>query len=72
MKTNLSGELSYEFIPKTHPVAEPRHAQRTFKGYRRTDDQVGVRNMAHVQRLFKRVAIVGHSAISLNKPRVKI
>ena len=44
MKTNLSGELSYEFIPKIHPVAEPRHAQRTFKGYRRTDNQVGVRN----------------------------
>ncbi|MGY4797892.1 altronate dehydratase family protein [Lysinibacillus sp. FSL K6-0057] len=44
MKTNLSGELSYEFNPKTHPVAEPRHAQRTFKGYRRKDGQVGVRN----------------------------
>ncbi len=44
MKTNLSGELSYEFKPKTHPIAEPRHVQRTFKGYRRTDGQVGVRN----------------------------
>ncbi|WP_286923758.1 MULTISPECIES: UxaA family hydrolase [Lysinibacillus] len=44
MKTNLTGELSYEFNPKTHPIAEPRHAQRTFKGYRRTDGQVGVRN----------------------------
>ncbi|MCL1696843.1 MULTISPECIES: altronate dehydratase family protein [unclassified Lysinibacillus] len=44
MKTNLSGELSYEFKPKAHPVATSRHAQRTFKGYRRTDGQVGVRN----------------------------
>lgn len=44
MKTNLSGELTYEFIPKTHPVAESRHAQRMFKGYRRKDGQVGVRN----------------------------
>ena len=31
-----------------------------------------LRNMAHVQRLFKRAVIVGHSAIFLNKPRVKI
>ncbi|WP_016992808.1 UxaA family hydrolase [Lysinibacillus boronitolerans] len=44
MKTNLSGELTYEFNPKTHPVAESRHAQRMFKGYRRKDGQVGVRN----------------------------
>ncbi len=44
MKTNLTGELSYEFKPKTHPIADPRHAQRTFKGYLRTDGQVGVRN----------------------------
>jgi len=44
MKTNLSGELSYEFTPKAHAVAAARHANRTFKGYRRTDGQVGVRN----------------------------
>ncbi|WP_144788734.1 UxaA family hydrolase [Lysinibacillus fusiformis] len=44
MKTNLSGELSYEFKPKSHSVAPSRHAQRTFKGYRRKDGQVGVRN----------------------------
>lgn len=44
MKTNLSGELTYEFIPKIHHVAESRHAQRMFKGYRRKDGQVGVRN----------------------------
>jgi len=44
MKTNLSGELSYEFNPKTHPLAASRHANRTFKGYLRPDGQIGVRN----------------------------
>lgn len=44
LKTNLSGELAYEFNPKSHDVEVPDFSTRTFKGYRRKDGQVGIRN----------------------------
>ena len=42
MKTNLSGEIEYTYNPKlTHPeAAEPA----AFRGYRRKDGKVGIRN----------------------------
>lgn len=43
IKTNLAGLLSYEYHPKdvTLSIADEH---RTFKGYRRADGQVGIRN----------------------------
>ncbi len=42
MATNLSGEVEYTYCPKVSPVAPV--PVRTFKGYRRKDGRVGVRN----------------------------
>ncbi|MFD1428326.1 altronate hydrolase [Kroppenstedtia sanguinis] len=44
LKTNLSGELDYTYSPKQHALVAARHQNRSFKGYRRKDGQVGVRN----------------------------
>lgn len=42
MATNLEGEMTYTYEPDVHPLA-PLPAQ-TFRGYRRRDGKVGVRN----------------------------
>ena len=42
MTTNLSGEMEYTYEPDVHPVA-PK-TPRTFRGFRRKDGKVGVRN----------------------------
>lgn len=42
VKTNLSGQLSYEYNPSFTPVDV--NCTRTFLGYRRADGQVGIRN----------------------------
>lgn len=43
IKTNLSGLLSYEYHP-TNPVLKIADEHRTFKGYRRKNGEVGIRN----------------------------
>lgn len=43
IKTNLAGLLSYEYHPKQVTLDIPNE-HRTFRGYRRSDGQVGVRN----------------------------
>ncbi len=42
VQTNLAGQLAYEYHPDFTPVAP--HCTRTFRGYRRADGQVGIRN----------------------------
>lgn len=43
LKTNLSGEEEYEYIPDLHPVTYPVRSL-TFDGYRRKNGKVGIRN----------------------------
>lgn len=43
VKTNLSGTLSYTYTPDLHPVHYPK-TDLTFKGYRRANGKVGIRN----------------------------
>lgn len=43
LKTNLSGTLSYEYHPQNEPLDIPRQ-QLTFKGYKRANGEVGIRN----------------------------
>lgn len=43
IKTNLSGLLEYSYKPELQEIA-PATELRTFKGYKRTDGQVGIRN----------------------------
>ena len=43
VKTNLSGELDYTYTPDIHQVHYPKKAL-TFKGYRRSNGKVGIRN----------------------------
>lgn len=43
LKTNLSGEESYEYVPDLHPVTYPKR-DLTFNGYRRKNGKVGIRN----------------------------
>lgn len=43
VKTNLSGELEYRYQPDLHPTLYPKK-NLTFKGYRRADGKVGIRN----------------------------
>lgn len=43
VKTNLSGELDYTYEPKLHAVHYPKK-NLTFKGYRRDNGKVGIRN----------------------------
>ena len=47
MKTNLEGELEYTYEPDLKTVNYPK-ADRTFKGYRRSDGRVGVRNDLYI------------------------
>lgn len=47
IKTNLEGLLDYRYEPVEAPVL-PATAPRTFKGFRRADGQVGVRNQIWV------------------------
>lgn len=42
MATNLSGEMEYTYTPDIHPV-QPE-SSRVFRGYRRKDGKVGIRN----------------------------
>ncbi len=42
MATNLSGEMRYSYEPKIRPVVP--HTARSFRGFRRKDGKVGVRN----------------------------
>ncbi len=42
MKTNLSGQLEYRYQPEIHPL-EPKPTA-TFRGFRRKDGKVGIRN----------------------------
>ncbi|MGG5359500.1 MULTISPECIES: UxaA family hydrolase [unclassified Enterococcus] len=43
VKTNLSGELTYSYQKEVHPVHYPVE-NLTFKGYRRSNGKVGIRN----------------------------
>ncbi|GIO68013.1 MAG TPA: altronate dehydratase family protein [Paenibacillus cookii] len=43
MKTNLSGEEKYEYVPDLHPISYPPRGL-TFQGYRRKNGGVGIRN----------------------------
>ena len=43
VKTNLEGLLDYSYEPSLVEIA-PAPVQRTFRGYRRADGQVGIRN----------------------------
>ena len=43
VKTNLEGLLDYSYEPSLVEIA-PASVQRTFRGYRRADGQVGIRN----------------------------
>ena len=47
LKTNLDGELNYVYHPELKPVIYPK-STRTFKGYRRSDGRVGVRNDLYI------------------------
>lgn len=47
MKTNLDGELEYTYEPDLKLVSYPVE-NRTFKGYRRADGRVGVRNDLYI------------------------
>ena len=47
LKTNLDGELEYSYEPDLNPISYP-FENRTFKGYRRANGQVGVRNDLYV------------------------
>ena len=47
LKTNLEGLLDYSYTPDLVSIA-PSTSVRTFKGYRRADGQVGVRNQIWV------------------------
>ncbi|MCR6095339.1 altronate dehydratase [Salipaludibacillus agaradhaerens] len=44
VKTNLEGTLSYEYDPKKSPLNVDRNSGRTFRGYRRKNGEVGIRN----------------------------
>ena len=50
IKTNLEGLLEYSYNPafSRHSGLDPESQPRTFKGYRRSDGQVGVRNQIWV------------------------
>lgn len=43
VKTNLTGELTYTYEPKLHPIA-PSKKKLTFNGYRRENGKAGIRN----------------------------
>ena len=47
LKTNLEGLLDYSYTPDLVSIA-PSTSVRTFKGYRRADGQVGIRNQIWV------------------------
>lgn len=47
MKTNLDDELEYTYKPDLKAVVYPK-VERTFKGYRRADGRVGVRNDLYI------------------------
>jgi len=47
IKTNLEGLLDYKYEPNLVEI-EPTKAPRTFKGFRRADGQVGIRNQIWV------------------------
>jgi len=47
IKTNLDGILDYSYDPRLVEIEKSRKV-RTFKGYRRTDGQVGIRNQIWV------------------------
>ncbi|GMS47660.1 altronate dehydratase family protein [Enterococcus gallinarum] len=47
VKTNLSGTLAYTYEPNLQPVVYPK-SQLTFKGYRRKNGKVGIRNDLYV------------------------
>ncbi|MCR6111875.1 altronate dehydratase [Bacillus sp. A301a_S52] len=44
VKTNLEGTLSYEYQPKKSLLNVKSHSERTFRGYRRKNGEVGIRN----------------------------
>lgn len=43
VKTNLNDELEYSYQPDLRPIVYPKDT-RTFKGYKRADGKVGIRN----------------------------
>lgn len=47
LKTNLSGEEEYEYVPDLHPVTYPKR-NLTFDGYRRANGKVGIRNDLYI------------------------
>ena len=48
IKTNLEGLLEYKYEPVSYCRSERSEESRTFKGYRRADGQVGIRNQIWV------------------------
>lgn len=48
IKTNLEGLLDYKYEPVPTPVLPEAGSPRTFRGFRRADGQVGVRNQIWV------------------------
>ena len=48
IKTNLEGLLEYKYEPVSYCHSERSEESRTFKGYRRADGQVGIRNQIWV------------------------
>lgn len=47
IKTNLAGEEEYHYLPDLHPVTYPNE-HLTFKGYRRANGKVGIRNDLYI------------------------
>lgn len=47
LKTNLDGELDYTYEPEINQVVYPKTYQ-TFKGYKRPDGRVGIRNDLYI------------------------
>lgn len=44
LKTNLSGELKYEYNKKQYEIASKDFSKKTFMGYKRPDGRTGIRN----------------------------
>ncbi len=68
MKTNLSGEIEYTYNPKiAHPVPLPT---ATFKGFRRHDGKVGIRNEIWIIPTVGCVNDVAKTLVKLNQDLV--
>ena len=64
LKTNLSGELKYEFSKPAHALTHPPAHAPTFLGYKRKNGQVGTRNEIWI---INTVGCVNHAAERIAK-----